>query len=103
LEVNRTADGTRISGNVGVEGDGHPPMLVVQTDATVFDDLGTAVFAPAAEFRVELNFDFGGHYIDGDTCSGVATLERVYQPAPEPACAAILLVPASWHWGRRRR
>jgi hypothetical protein len=101
----RTADGARISGNIESEGTGEPPVLIVETNATDFNDLGAARFEPAAEFIVRYPTDPTGEsrQVARD---GFADIAGVFQPSvlPEPATALTLFAGGAWlATGRRRR
>lgn len=96
--ASRSADGSTISSETG-EGIGGAPVIVVGTDATAFDDNGTARYQAGAEFLVT---EPG----DPDDVRQVAIdtfvdLPGVYQPiaddgGPGPTPNPIPLPPAAW-------
>jgi hypothetical protein len=100
----RTADGSRITGNIESEGTGEPPVLIVETNATDFNDLGAARFEPAAEFIVRDPTDPTGEtrQVARD---GLADISGVFQPVvlPEPTSVLTLLIGGAWLGTSRRR
>ena len=79
----RSANGSTVSG-FREQGLGRPPLLIVNTNATAFNDVGTARFDAGAEFLVRPENDFTYRQAS-------ATLAGTFQPVPEPASAGVAL------------
>ena len=90
----RSADGSVVSGKQQ-EGLGKPPLFIVQTDATAFDELGTTTFNAGDEFLVSPS----NNQVARDAS---ATLTGTYRPVPEPTAVALLLAGAGLALLRRR-
>jgi hypothetical protein len=104
FNVSRSADGASITGNIAAEGTGSPPVLIVETDATDFNDLGAARYEPAAEFIVRRPGDPSGE-VRQVARDGFADIAGVFQPVvvPEPGSALTLLIGGAWLATARRR
>lgn len=90
FNATRTANGSLISGNIGSPGQGEEPVLIIETNATAFDNLGSARFEPAAELLLRPG---PGEDIEQVTRDGLAVIDGIYQPiiVPEPTGAVLLL------------
>ena len=91
----RSADGSIVSGKQA-DGLGQPPLFIVRTNATAFDELGTVTFNAADEFLVSPQND----QVARD--AGV-TLTGTYRPVPEPAAAGLVVTGFAAAALRRRR
>jgi hypothetical protein len=95
--VTRSADGSTLTGREG-EGLGEPPLLIVRTNATAFDQAGAARFTAGDEFLVMDDDGIDQVYLQDD-----AAFTGLFRPVvPEPATAA-LAVPALALLARRPR
>jgi hypothetical protein len=78
--ASRSADGATVVGQTSL-GQGGPPLLIIRTDATAFDESGTANYFAAAEFVI------GGDQVER---TAEANFAGTYRPVPEPGAAAAL-------------
>ena len=90
----RSADGALVSGKQA-DGLGEPPLFIVRTDATAFDELGTTTFNAGDEFLVSPQND----QVARDAS---VTLTGTYRPVPEPATTALFVAALAAAALRRR-
>jgi hypothetical protein len=93
--ASRSADGSTVSGKLG-DGVGGLPTLIVQTNATAFDELGTTTFNAADEFLVTPS----NQQVARDAS---VTLSGTYRPVPEPAAAGLVVAGGMLVLRRSRR
>jgi hypothetical protein len=100
--VRRSADGSTLVTERN-EGLGSPPLLVVQTDATTYNELGTGQYFADAEFDLPLP-DGSGDSQTKDLWTAV-NFTGLYQPAavPEPTAGTLALAGAALLRRRKRR
>jgi hypothetical protein len=99
FSAGRSADGATIRSDSG-NGIGGAPVLVVATNATAFDDGGTAHYLAGAEFVVT---DPANDEIRQETIDASVNLTGLYQPVAVPEPTAVALLTAGALLVRRNR